>query len=90
MTQQDKIRDQEAIFILEQKSTTKKPKGIMVFNGKPTREWFSREDTSSTTSSLEAILKTEKIAAYEGRYIMDLYVPNTFIQTYIPPKKYDE
>ena len=31
---------------------------------------------------------TEKIDAYEGRDIMALDVPNTFIQTNMPPKKY--
>ena len=41
---QDKRRDQEAITIMDQKST-KKLKSGMVFNGKPTREWLSREDT---------------------------------------------
>ena len=35
------------MMIPEQNSTTKKLKGRMVFNGKPTRECFSKEDTSS-------------------------------------------
>ena len=32
----------------------------------------------------------EIIDAFEGRDIMVKYVPNTFIQTNIPPKKYGE
>ena len=58
----------------------------MVFNGKPTIEWLSREDTSSPMASLEAIFKW-KIDAYEGRDIMVMDFPNTFIHTNIPPKK---
>ena len=52
---QDNIRAREDIIIPEQNSTTKKLKGIMVFNGKPTIEWLSSEDNSSPTVSLEAI-----------------------------------
>ena len=37
----------------------------MVFNGKPTREWLSREDASSPTASLEAIFLTATIDANE-------------------------
>ena len=65
LTPQEKRRAQEAIIILEQNSTTKKLKWRMVFNGKPTREQLSREDTSSPTTSLEAIFKTVTIYAYE-------------------------
>ena len=50
LTQQYKRRAHEAIIILEQNSTTKKLKGIMVFNRKPNREWLSREDNSSPTA----------------------------------------
>ena len=42
-------------MILE-KNNTKEVKVVMVFNGKPTRKWLSREDTSSTTASLEGFL----------------------------------
>ena len=42
----------------------------MVFNGKPTRECLSRDDTSSPTASLEAIFETETIGAYGGQDIM--------------------
>ena len=37
---------------------------------------------------MEAILLTATIDAYEGRDIIVLYVPNGFIQTNMPPKKY--
>ena len=59
----------------------------MVFNGKPTRECLSRDDTSSPTASLEAIFETETIGAYGGQDIMVLDVTSTFIQTNRPTKK---
>ena len=43
-------------MILE-KNNTKEVKVVMVFNGKPTRKWLSREDTSSPTASLEDFLR---------------------------------
>ena len=52
-TTQEKRRTQKAIIIMDQNNTTIKLKVRMVFNGKPTRECFSREDTSSHTASLE-------------------------------------
>ena len=36
---------------------------------------------------MEAIKKTAKIDAYEGRYIMVMDAPNAFIQTNMPPNK---
>ena len=42
-------------MILEKNATTKELNGEMVFNGKPTRKWSSREEPSSTTASLEDI-----------------------------------
>ena len=77
-------------MILYKNSTIKIFKGIMVFNGKPAIEWLSREDASFTTESLEAIFKTTTIDAYEGRGIMVLGVPNTFVWNNIPPKQYGE
>ena len=59
----------------------------MIFNGKPTKECLSRDNTSSPTASLVAIFETETIDAYGGQYIMVLDVTRTFIQTNIPTKK---
>ena len=58
-----------------------------MFNGIPTREWFSRGDPSSPTASLEAIFLTATIDSYEVQYIMVLDVPNAFIQNKLTPKK---
>ena len=51
----DNRRAQQYIMIKGQNSTTKILKVRMVFNVKPTREWFSRKDTSIPMESLEAI-----------------------------------
>ena len=51
----EKRRSQEDKIILNKNITTKKTEGRMVSNVKPTRQWLSREDTSSPTASLQAI-----------------------------------
>ena len=62
-------------MILEQKSTTKKPKVIMLTNGKLTQEWLSRKDTSRLTASLEATFFTVTIDLYERKDAMFLGLP---------------
>ena len=62
-------------------------KGRMVYNGKPTREWLSKDDAASPTASLEAIMLTAVIDAKEGRDVMTADIPNAFIQTKLPDIK---
>ena len=59
-------------------------KGRMVYKGKPTREWLSREDSASPTVMLESIMLTLAFDAKEKRDVMTADVPNAFIQTEIP------
>ena len=47
----------------------------MVYNGKPTREWMSKEDSASPTASMEAIFLLAAIDAHEGRDIMKADIP---------------
>jgi hypothetical protein len=56
----------------------------MVANGKPTREWHTREEASSPTASLEGIFLMAAVDAKEKRDILSADVPNAFIQTTIP------
>ena len=44
------------MFLTEKKDGT--IKGRMVYDGKPTREWLTREDSASPTAALESILLT--------------------------------
>jgi hypothetical protein len=48
------------------KKSDKSIKGQMVYNGKPTREWLSREDSTSPTAALEIIMLTAIVDAKEG------------------------
>ena len=56
----------------------------MVYNGKPTREWLSREDSVSPTVALESIMLIAVIDAHEGRNVMMCNIPNAFIQAPMP------
>ncbi len=60
----------------------------MVYNGKPTREWLSKEDSASPT--LQRIFLTTIIDAKEGPDVMMADVPNAFIQTEMPEPKEGE
>ena len=59
----------------------------MVYNGKPTREWLSREDSSSPTAALQSIILTGVIDAHEERDVMTCNIPNAFIQAQMPETK---
>ena len=73
----------EALMFLTEKRD-KSIKERLVYNGKPTREWLSREDAASPTASLESIMLTTIIDAKEERDVITSVVPNAFIQTTIP------
>ena len=55
-------------------------KGRQVFNGKPTREYLSREESASPTVSLEGTTLTTVIDCKEDRDVMCVDIPNAFIQ----------
>ena len=65
-------------------------KGRMVYNGKPTREWLNKEDSSSPTVGLDSLFLTMVIDAKENRDIMTVDIPNAFIQTPLPELEVDE
>ena len=83
LTPEEKRKAMEALlFLTEKRDGT--VKGRLCYNGKPTREWIAREDSASPTASLESIMLTAVIDAYENRDIMTGDVPNIFVQTQIP------
>ena len=53
----------------------------MVFDGRKTREWITKQDSESPTATLEGILLTLTIDAHENRDVMSADVRNSFIQT---------
>jgi len=89
MTAAEKQKAQMGLMLIEQKEG-KQVKGRLVYNGKPTREWLSREDTSSPTVPQEGLHITLAIDAKEGRDVMSAEIPNAFIQTRMKVKVKDE
>ena len=57
-----------------------------MLNEKPTRQQLSREDTSSTTESLDVFFKQQQSTCLRNN-ILWLDVPNALIQNNTPPKK---
>ena len=89
MTGNERLKAQMAMMLLTEKRCVK-IKGRMVFDGRKTREWITKEDSASPTATLEGILLTLTIDAHENRDVMSADVPNAFIQTEMPEIKKGE
>lgn len=89
LTEGEKKKAMEALMFLSEKRD-KRIKGRMVYNGKPTREWFNKEDAKSPTVAMESVFLTTVIDAKEQRDIMTADIPNAFIQTEMPELKNGE
>lgn len=55
-------------------------KGRLVYNGKKTRDWISREDKSSPTGLTESFMLSCTVDFYERREVMSMDIPNVAIQ----------
>ena len=86
LTPEERKKTQRALLFLTEKSDGS-IKARLVFNGKPTRDWLSREDTSSPTASQEGIFMTATVDAKEERDVMSTDLPNAFIQAEVPKDK---
>jgi hypothetical protein len=88
MTQMErrKAQQQQALMFLGEKRDGT-VRGSLVYNGKPTREWLSREDSASPTVALESIMLTAVIDAHEEHHMMTCNIPNAFIQVLMPKVK---
>jgi hypothetical protein len=89
MTPDEKCKAVDALMFLGEKRD-KTIKGQMVYNGKATREWLSREDSTSPTAALESIMLTAIVDAKEGRDVMTSDIPIAFIQTKLPNVEHGE
>ena len=89
MSPVERQRVQQALMFLTEKQE-KSIKGRMVFNGKPTREWLSREDSASPTAALESIMLIAFIDATECCNVMTCDIPNAFVQAELPEAKEGE
>ena len=83
MTSTERRKAMGALMFLTEKRD-KSVKGRMVYNGKPTREWLTREDSASPTAALESIMLTAVIDTHEGRDVMCADILNAFIQAEMP------
>ena len=83
MTVEERRKAQVALMFLTEKRD-ESVKGRMVYNGKPTREWLSREESASPTAATESVMLTSFIDAYEQRDVMTADVPNAFMQAELP------
>ena len=68
----------EGLLFIVQKNSGEY-KGRLAYNGRPTREWVSREDKSSPTAATESIFVTCAGDADKKRDVMSLDVRNAFI-----------
>ena len=64
LTRLERARAQEGLMLLTRKRSGK-VKGRLAYNGKPTRDWISKEDKSSPTVTNESLMLTCAIDAYE-------------------------
>ena len=85
----ERRKAQESFMFLTQKRDNT-VKGQLVFNGKPTRDYISREDAASPTAANESVAITCAIDAIEGRDVMTADIPNAFVQTKLPETKRNE
>ena len=83
LTRRERLRAHEGLMLLTQKQTVEW-KGRLVYNGKNTREWISREDKSSPTVLTESLMLTCTVDAAEGQDVMSLDIPNAYIQALVP------
>ena len=86
LTPDEKKKAMKALMFLTEKRDGS-IKGRGVYNGKPTRQWLSREETASPTCSSESITLTAVIDNKEDRDVMCVDIPNAFIQTPVPKHK---
>ena len=62
----------------------------MVYNGKGTREWLTREDSASPTAAHESIMLMAIVNAKEGQDMMCADLLNVFVWTEMPKVKEGE
>ena len=86
LTQSERKKAQECFILITQKYDGI-VKGSLVFNGKPTRNYITKEDSASSTAANESTAITCAIDAYEGRDVATADVPNSFLQTDMPEPK---
>ena len=80
LTHQEKLRAVESLMFLSRKETGE-IKSRLAYNGKPTQAWIGKEDKASPTVLTKSLMLLTDINAMQGRDVMVMDIPNTFIQT---------
>ena len=89
LTRRERQRAQEGLMLLTRKKSGD-IKGRLVYNGKGTRSWISREDKSSPTVLNESLMLICAVDAFQRRDVMSLDIPNAYIQAKVPEQKKGE
>ena len=71
------------------RKTTGNVKGRGCADGRPQRDFVSKEDASSPTASQYALILSCVIDAIEGRDMATVYIPGVFLQTPLPEDEDD-
>ena len=83
LTRRERQRAQEGLMLLTRKKSGD-IKGRLVYNGKGTRSWISRDIKSSPTVLNESLMLTCTMDTFEWKDAMSLDIPNTYIQAAVP------
>ena len=70
-----------SLLIFLKKKSSGKIKGRVCADGRPQRDIFTKEETSSPTVVVENVFLTATIDAHEGRDVATCNVPGAFLHT---------
>jgi len=77
----------EAINLIKEKRTGK-IKGCTCADGRKQRKWINKEDTASPTVSLEALITSLLIDAFEERDVATFDVPGAYLNAKMPDDQF--
>ena len=81
---EENIRNALPYLMFLKRKRCGKVKGRGCADGRAQREFISREESSSPTASLYAIILTSLVDAIEDRYVVTADIPGAFLQTDMP------
>ena len=87
LTMDQKKKALKAVNLIKQKCDGK-VKGRMCANGAPHRPFVPREEARSKTMTLEALLCSMMIDAYEQSAVATLDIPGAYLQANLPDDKF--
>ena len=87
LTKEQKQKALRGVNLIKQKRTGS-IKGRMCANGAPHRKFVPREEASSPTLSLEALIMSPTIDAHERQKVTVFDVPRSYLQTELLKDKF--